>query len=244
MTAGSPAWARHQGPLAPRRRGDVGARASRRPRHERLLLARLRRRHPRVRHRQVARLDAFQEEHAGLGRPHCSPPGRRLLGAGGQRWRVCVRRGPVVRLAVGVLRQDQRSARCGPHRRATATGSSRPTVASTPSATPPGPARPGIGRTDVVDMAPTITGKGYWVVMSNGGVFAHGAPARRRREGHGPPAGGDPRPPSGRGYQILTSDGVVTSLGEVANFGGVPGRRPSRWPRPWPELQERVPLPA
>ena len=75
-------------------------------------------------------------------------------------------------------------------------------------------------------MAPTITGKGYWVVMSNGGVFALGD-----AQHVGDVKGTGRRPvailaaPSGRGYQILSSDGVVTSLGQVANFGGVPGRQ-------------------
>ena len=97
-----------QGPLAPRRGRDVGARHRRRPPA----------RAATTRSTPVAAILAFgtakwhgsmrsRKSTPGLGRPHRSPPGRRLLGAGGQRRRVRLRRRPVVRLAVGLLREDQ-----------------------------------------------------------------------------------------------------------------------------------------
>ena len=59
---------------------------------------------------------------------------------------------------------------------ATATGWSRPTAASSPSATPRSTARPAPSRSTspIVGMASTPTGNGYWLVASDGGIFSFG----------------------------------------------------------------------
>jgi len=60
---------------------------------------------------------------------------------------------------------------------ASATGSSAPTAGSSPSVTPRStgslPAL-GVHVNDIVAIVPTATGKGYWLVGSDGGVFAFG----------------------------------------------------------------------
>ena len=82
-----------------------------------------------------------------------------------------------------VLRVDGRPATQRPDRRhggdphpARATGSSRPTAGSSPTATRSSSA-PWAANTStrpVVGMAPTPTGKGYWLVAADGGIFAYG----------------------------------------------------------------------
>ena len=60
--------------------------------------------------------------------------------------------------------------------RRTATGSSPPTAASSPSATPPStapPARIALNQ-PIVGMAATPTGNGYWLVGADGGIFTFG----------------------------------------------------------------------
>ena len=62
------------------------------------------------------------------------------------------------------------------HRPATATGSSPPTAASSPSATPPSTAPPAPSHLNqpIVGMASTPTGNGYWLVAADGGIFTFG----------------------------------------------------------------------
>ena len=61
-------------------------------------------------------------------------------------------------------------------RPATATGWSRATAASSPSATPPSSARPAASTSTSRSSAwpPTPTGAGYWLVACDGGIFAFG----------------------------------------------------------------------
>ncbi len=62
--------------------------------------------------------------------------------------------------------------------------------------------------------------------MSDGGVFAHGdAPHLGDLKGKGRRPVAILGSPTGRGYQILSSDGNVTGFGDTASFGGVPGRQ-------------------
>ena len=62
--------------------------------------------------------------------------------------------------------------------------------------------------------------------MSDGGVFAHGdAPHLGDLKGRGRRPVAILGSPTGRGYQILSSDGNVTGFGDTASFGGVPGRK-------------------
>ena len=63
-----------------------------------------------------------------------------------------------------------------PRPTAAATGWSRPTAASSTTATPPSTARPGSVPLNkpVVGMAATSDGGGYWLVASDGGIFNYG----------------------------------------------------------------------
>ena len=69
---------------------------------------------------------------------------------------------------------DRRHGRA--RRRATATGSSHPTAASSRSATPRFYGSTGGMRSNkpIVGMAATPTGRGYWLVASDGGIFTFG----------------------------------------------------------------------
>ena len=128
-------------------------------------------------------------------------------------------------------------------RPARATGSSPPTAASSPSATPRSTARPAPSTLNqpIVGMASTPLGHGYWFVASDGGIFSfgdatfHGStgaidaqPADRRH--------GRRRPP-GTGYWFVAADGGVFSFGDahVPRLGRTAAaqRRPSSaWRRP------------
>jgi len=74
----------------------------------------------------------------------------------------------------------------------------------------------------VVGMAPTASGRGYWLVASDGGVFSFGD-ARF----HGSIAPLHPRSPivqvvatrTGRGYWMALADGSVAALGDARSFG-------------------------
>ena len=80
-------------------------------------------------------------------------------------------------------------------------------------------------REPIVSMAPSPSGLGYWLVASDGGIFAFGdagyfgsLPAAGLR-----PVGGvrSLRPsPSGRGYWIIDGAGNVSSFGDATYFGG------------------------
>jgi hypothetical protein len=76
-------------------------------------------------------------------------------------------------------------------------------------------------------MAATPSGRGYWLLASDGGVFAFGdAPFAGAAAGAATPA--QPRAvgmaatPTGRGYRIARSDGSVAAFGDDALLGPVP----------------------
>jgi hypothetical protein len=87
--------------------------------------------------------------------------------------------------------------------------------------------------TPTVDLAPTATGRGYWLLGADGGVFCFGDAAF-----HGSlpalgvrwatPAVALTADPAGGGYHVLASDGGMFSFGEVPFFGSTAGsgRRP------------------
>ena len=70
-------------------------------------------------------------------------------------------------------------------------------------------------------MAATPDGKGYWLVASDGGVFAFGdasfygstgAPPQPTDRGHG-------RHPDGSGYWLVAADGGVFAFGDAGFYG-------------------------
>ena len=79
-------------------------------------------------------------------------------------------------------------------------------------------------------MAATPSGRGYWLVASDGGIFCFGDAGF-----HGSAGGALPAPAralrrtaSGHGYWILAADGTVRAFGDAANYGSAP--RPAPWP--------------
>ena len=125
------------------------------------------------------------------------------------------------RTLVGAGRRHRRNAR-----RATATGSSAPTVVSSPSVTPRSTVRsPASGRRRHrrSSASPsTPSGSGYWLVGADGGVFAFGDAAFEGAAtsfGHGAPIVGMAPTASGYGYYLLGADGGVFAFGD-AHFAG------------------------
>ncbi len=84
----------------------------------------------------------------------------------------------------------------------------------------------------VVGMAATPDGNGYWLVASDGGVFAYGDAAFRGSAGGGPlnkPVVGMAATPDGNGYWLVASDGGVFAYGDAAfrgSAGGGPLNKP------------------
>jgi nucleoid-associated protein YgaU len=80
---------------------------------------------------------------------------------------------------------------------------------------------PVVGKS-VQDMAPTPTGKGYWIFGSDGAVFAYGDAGN-----YGNVAGrsipgkiiGGSGTVTGKGYWLLGSDGTIYPFGDAPNFG-------------------------
>ena len=98
----------------------------------------------------------------------------RLLGRGGRRRRVHLRRRPASSVRSRASTSRRRSSASPQRRRVAATGWSAPTVASSPSVTPTSTA-PSVGSASpIVAIASTPTGRGYWLLGQDGGVFAFG----------------------------------------------------------------------
>jgi hypothetical protein len=83
----------------------------------------------------------------------------------------------------------------------------------------------------VVGMAATPTGKGYWLVASDGGVFAYGDARFRGSAGAlrlNRPVVGMAATPSGQGYWLVASDGGVFSYGDARFYGSTGAIRLAR----------------
>jgi hypothetical protein len=83
----------------------------------------------------------------------------------------------------------------------------------------------------VMAMAPTPNGKGYWLVASDGGIFAFNASfygsmgsVRLNR-----PVVGIVASATGHGYLMVGSDGGIFTFGDVP-FHGSLGNNPPSWP--------------
>ena len=66
---------------------------------------------------------------------------------------------------------------------------------------------------------------GYWLVASDGGIFAFGAPylgsaGARRLDA---PISGMAAMPDGRGYRLVGADGAVFAFGNAASYGSPVG---------------------
>ena len=74
----------------------------------------------------------------------------------------------------------------------------------------------------ITGMAPTATGDGYWLVASDGGIFAFGDARFHGSTGGRPalaPIGGMAATPSGAGYWLVGADGTVHAFGDARSFG-------------------------
>ncbi|HEX2040954.1 MAG TPA: CapA family protein [Acidimicrobiales bacterium] len=83
----------------------------------------------------------------------------------------------------------------------------------------------------VVGMAATPSGGGYWLVASDGGVFAFGDAAFHGSTGGlrlNRPIVGMAATPSGGGYWLVASDGGVFAFGDAAFHGSTGGLRLNR----------------
>jgi hypothetical protein len=71
-------------------------------------------------------------------------------------------------------------------------------------------------------MAATPSGKGYWLVASDGGIFNYGAANfYQTKIGRVPVAGMTPAR-DGKGYWIARVDGTVAGFGSATDLGGLP----------------------
>jgi hypothetical protein len=79
----------------------------------------------------------------------------------------------------------------------------------------------------VTSMAASASGRGYWLVARDGGIFAFGVPFRGSLAAQGGGSGLRIRGvPSAQGYYILTTDGGVHAFGTAHYSGGLQGRLP------------------
>jgi peptidoglycan hydrolase-like protein with peptidoglycan-binding domain len=77
----------------------------------------------------------------------------------------------------------------------------------------------------VVAMASTASGKGYWLVAADGGLFSFNAPYYGALAGWplAHPVTGMTATPSGKGYWMVTADGSVFPFGDAKPYGGLTG---------------------
>ena len=137
---------------------------------------------------------------------------------------------------------QQADRRHGRRRRpATATGSSPPTAASSPSATPRSTARPAAIRSTSRSSAwrATPSGHGYWLVASDGGIFTFGDASFYRLDRRPAARPADrrawPRAAPGNGYWLVASDGGIFSLRRRRSSTGPWAARSSTSPSwAWP----------
>ena len=84
----------------------------------------------------------------------------------------------------------------------------------------------------IVGMAATPSGAGYWLVASDGGIFAFGDAAFAGSMGGQPldkPMVGMAPASSGAGYWLVASDGGIFTFGDAA-FAGSMGGQPLDMP--------------
>jgi hypothetical protein len=74
----------------------------------------------------------------------------------------------------------------------------------------------------IVGMSPTIDGKGYWLVASDGGIFAFGDATFYGSTGAiklNKPIVGMAMTPTGAGYYLVASDGGIFAFGDATFYG-------------------------
>ena len=97
----------------------------------------------------------------------------------------------------------------------------RPRLSSAP------PAHVSLNR-PIVGIAATPDGRGYWLVASDGGIFAFGDARFYGSTGHlklNRPIVGIAATPDGRGYWLVASDGGIFAFGDAGFHGSLAGRK-------------------
>ncbi len=80
----------------------------------------------------------------------------------------------------------------------------------------------------IVDMASTPTGKGYWLVATDGGIFSYGDAKFHGSAGGlrlNKPIVGISSTPTGNGYWMVASDGGIFTYGDARFYGSTGGMR-------------------
>ena len=146
---------------------------------------------------------------------------QRLLADRHRRWRVHLRRRRA-RGSLGSCSSTRPSFRSRRHRPATATGSAADGGVSAFGRRVPRYAT-GVSQRPIVGMASTPSGHGYYLLASDGGVFAFGDAAFRGAavDAIGPPATAIAASPDGAGYWVLRQNGIVhpfavPAIGDIA----------------------------
>ena len=83
----------------------------------------------------------------------------------------------------------------------------------------------------IVGMAPTADGGGYWMVATDGGIFAFGDAAFYGSMGGKPlnkPIVGMAATADGKGYWLVASDGGLFAFGDAGFHGSMGGRAPEQ----------------
>jgi hypothetical protein len=85
----------------------------------------------------------------------------------------------------------------------------------------------------VVGIATTRSGKGYWLVAADGGVFTFGdaeffgsVPGMKAPISLSQPVVGMSATPDEKGYWLVAADGGVFTFGDAKFFGSIPGLKP------------------
>jgi len=87
----------------------------------------------------------------------------------------------------------------------------------------------------VAGIAGTPTGRGYWLVAADGGIFNFGDVAFFGSAGSirlNKPVASIAATPTGKGYWLVSTDGGVFSFGDATFFGSA-GSLTSRWSAWW-----------
>ena len=80
----------------------------------------------------------------------------------------------------------------------------------------------------LVDMVATASGRGYWLLSTDGGVFSYGDATFYGSTGNlrlARPVLAMATTPSGRGYWLVASDGGVFAFGDAVFYGSMGGQR-------------------
>ena len=83
----------------------------------------------------------------------------------------------------------------------------------------------------IVGMSPTTTGLGYWLVASDGGIFAFGDAVFYGSTGAmtlNKPIAGMSVTPTGKGYWLVASDGGIFAFGDAKFYGSMGGAQLNR----------------